>query len=47
MAQLTAEDYDLPSFGPKLKELVKNVSLGRGFQLLRHEFNSFQSLSQP
>ena len=34
-AQLTAEDYDLPTFGPKLKEVVKNVSLGRGFQLLR------------
>lgn len=33
--QLTAEDYELPTFGPKLREVVKNVSLGRGFQLLR------------
>jgi hypothetical protein len=36
--QLTAkdyEDYDLPTFGPKHIKLVKNVSLGRGSQLLR------------
>jgi len=33
--QLTAEDYDLPTFAPKLRELVRIVSLGRGFQLLK------------
>ena len=33
--QLTKEDYALPTLGPKLVELAKSVTLGRGFQLLR------------
>ena len=34
LLQLTKEDYDLPTLGGKLVDLAKNVSLGRGFQLI-------------
>ena len=33
--QLTKEDFDWPEFSDKLRDAVKNVSLGRGFQLIR------------
>lgn len=33
--QLTKEDYDLPTLTPKILELGKEVSLGRGFHLIR------------
>ena len=33
--QLTAEDYDLPTVAPRLKELARQVSSGRGFQLIK------------
>ena len=34
LLQLTKQDYDLPTLGKKLVDLAKNVSLGRGFQLI-------------
>lgn len=33
--QLTKADYALPTLGPKLVELAKSVTFGRGFQLLK------------
>ena len=36
--QLTKEDYDWPEFSLKVIEAAKNVSLGRGFQLVRYFF---------
>ena len=35
LSQLTKEDYDLPTLTPKLLEIGKHVSLGRGFHLVR------------
>ena len=33
--QLKKEDYDLPTLTPKLLAFGKEVSLGRGFQLVK------------
>lgn len=33
--QLTKEDYDLPTLTPKILEIGRHVSLGRGFHLIR------------
>ena len=33
--QLTKDDFALPKLGPKLVALAKEVTLGRGFQLLK------------
>ena len=33
--QLTKEDYDWPDFEERAIEAAKNVSLGRGFQIVR------------
>lgn len=35
MSQLTKDDYALPDLAPKLVALAKEVTLGRGFQLLK------------
>ena len=34
--QLRKEDYHLPTLGPKIIELGKEVSLGKGFHLIRY-----------
>lgn len=31
---MTLEDFPLPSLGPKLRSLLREVTHGRGFQLL-------------
>lgn len=33
--QLTKEDYDLPTLKPKLLDIGREVSLGRGFHLVK------------
>ena len=34
-AQLRKEDFDLPTLAPKIIDLGKEVSLGKGFHLIR------------
>ncbi len=36
LLQLTKDDFALPSLAPKLINLAKEVTLGRGFQLLKY-----------
>lgn len=35
LLQLTKDDFALPNLAPKLVDLAKEVTLGRGFQLLK------------
>lgn len=35
MQDVTKEEFSLPTLGPKLVELLEEVRVGRGFQLIR------------
>ena len=45
LLQLTKADYDLPTLGPKIVELGRATSLGRGFQVFRFALRSGSRLS--
>ena len=43
MVQLKAEDFELPNVAQKMKAVAKDVSLGRGFHLIKCVHGSLQT----
>lgn len=44
--QLTKDDFALPNLAPTLVDLAKEVTLGRGFQLLKYTLLKLSSITR-